>query len=527
MRVFANGKFISCEDENRIFSILVEENGRIAYTGDTLPDRYKTGNVIDLGGACVTPCFGDTHLHFISTCFLPLDVRGCKNIPEVLAKISEYIKTDHEKVIQGFGISAHTMEEKRLPTRQELDSVTDRPLALGKYDGHAGIVNSALIALLPPELQNHPQLNKETGECYSDAFQLLCAHSAKMGYVTPKFIMNNIPRVMDMLAKKGINLILPVEGLEGDSSPYDLTVGVDGQTPIRVLPFFQTMDIKEAMAKECRRVGGCFASQLDGCFGAEDAALREPYTSNPESSGWLLHSQETVNEFIKKANRAGMHLAIHAIGDAAIEQLIIAFEEALRDYPQKDHRHAIIHGDLFPKEYLERAGKLGLYCAVQTPFLTWPEEPLPYLVQVIGQRAYEKHPLPLMIDAGLTLANGSDNPSSQVDPIMGLYSSCNHPNPAYSVDIITALRMHTLNTAKFAFTEKDMGSLTVGKVADFVVFDRDLTETPREQLLDVKITDVYYGGRQYQSGQFKIRQLPLLWSVIKGKLRYNRNIKKL
>ncbi len=519
MIVFHNGRFFSCDEENETFQVLIADQGRIVYTGNEIPSGYQSAEKVDLNGCFVTPCFGDTHFHFTSTCFLPLDVRGTKNIPEVLELIRKYAENNRQKAMTVFGISAHTMAEKRLPLKSELDLATRKPLALAKYDGHAAILNSALIDMLPQEIKNHPQMNLETGECYSEAFQLLSDYSAAAGFVTPSFVMENVPRVMNHLASLGINLVMPVEGFEDDSSPYDLTRAIDGQTPIRVLPFLQTMKVADAVIKKCPRIGGCFANQLDGCFGAEDAALREPYTNRPESKGWLLYDQETVNDFLIKANRAGMQIAIHAIGDAAIEQLILGFEAALEDYPRPDHRHAIIHGDLFPKEYLEKAGKLGLYCALQTPFLTWPEEPLEYLVELIGKRAYEKHPLPLMIKAGITLANGSDNPSSLANPLMGLYACCNHPNPNYRIDIATALKMQTINAAKFAFLENEMGSLTVGKVADFVVFDRDLCAIPPDTILDAKIIAVYFGGKPYQT-PFTIKKSALVGSVIKGKINF-------
>lgn len=519
MKVFANGKFVSCEQENRFFRVLITDKGKIVYTGDDIPVIYRKYPVQDMGGRCITPCFGDTHMHFISTCFLPLDVRDCTTIPQVLEKIKAYAKTNKERAVEAFGISAHIMKEKRLPTRAELDSASQKPVLLAKYDGHSGILNSALIELLPYRIQHNHTLNCETGECTGEAFQLLCNFFAAAGFVRPSFVMQNIPRVLNHLAQFGINLIMPVEGLENDASTYYLADALDGQTPIRVQTFFHSLDVDEAVARGCKRIGGCFVNQLDGCFGACDAALREPYTNNPQSKGWLLHSQSAVNEFIKKANRAGLHIAIHAIGDAAIEQLIIAFEQALEDYPRTNHRHAIIHADLFPKEYLERAGKLGLYCAVQTPFLTWPEEPLEYLQEIIGDRALEKHPLPLMINAGLTLCNGSDNPSSQVNPLMGLYSSCNHPNSRYSVDIITALQMHTLNAAKFAFLDKEMGSLTEGKRADFVVFDQDITTMPKDQLLQAKIAEVYYGAKRYEK-PLRVAKLPLLWHVLSEEQKY-------
>lgn len=525
MRAFINGHFVSCEEENRFFSVLVEEHGKIVFTGNNLPDIYRDVKAIDLEGRCVIPCFGDTHLHFTSMCYTPLDVRGFDNIPMMLEKIRNYCKTAKEKVIISVGISENGVKERRLPTRLELDSCTDRPFALAKYDGHAGVMNTKFMELCPDEIKNHKDFNKDNGSCYSEAFAMLLVFVGDKGLITPMFTLNNMPRVINKLASLGINLITPVEGLGANQSPYDIVNTLDRQTPIRVKPFFQTMEAKDGVAKGCERVGGCFVNQLDGCFGAEDAALREPYTNNPNNKGWLTYDQETVDKFVIEANRAGMQIAIHAIGDAAIVQAIIAFEKALTDFPREDHRHTIIHADLFPKEYLDRAGKLGLYCAIQTPFLTWKEEPLEYLEKIIGDRAFEKHPLPLMLESGLILANGSDCPCTEVNPLMGLYSCCNHPNPKYRIDIITALKMHTLNCAKLAFLEKEMGSLMVGKVADFIVLDRDITSIETSQILNVKILGVYFGGKKYDK-KFKLNKISLLVGMIKGKRKYQRNIKK-
>ncbi|WP_350343153.1 amidohydrolase family protein [Proteinivorax tanatarense] len=518
MRVFYNGKFISCEEENSIFSVLIEENGYIVYTGNDIPSEYNNFEHINMYGKCVTPCFGDTHLHFTSACLLSLDVRDCSSIPEVIDLMKNFANNNKkDKVVGAFGISKHIMKEKRLPHKNELDIISERPVLLVKYDGHAGVLNSKFIEILPQELKKHGELNESTGECSGEAFQKLCQFAAKIKLIEPSMILKKIPSLMDQLAQLGINLIMPVEGLEGDDSGYDLMVALDRQTPIRVLPFLQTMDIEKAIKKKCKRVGGCFVNQLDGCFGAKDAALKQPYNDEKNNYGWLVYSQEEIENFVKKAHENEIQLALHAIGDAAVEQAVNAFEKVLKDDLSKDHRHAIIHGDLFPKEYIQKAGRLKLYCAVQTPFLTWPEEPLEYLLEVIGDRAYQKHPLPLMLESGITVANGSDHPSSRVNPLMGLYSCCNHPNEKYRVDILTALKMHTLHTAELAHMEDTMGSLTVGKVADFVVFDRDITITHCEDLLDVNIDSVYYGGELYRKNSFKISNIKLILHVLKSK----------
>ncbi len=118
-----------------------------------------------------------------------------------------------------------------------------------------------------------------------------------------------------------------------------------------------------------------FCHALDGCFGSEDAALKEPYTNNPKNRGTLFYTQEEVNNFVREANRAHLQVALHAIGDAAIEQALNAFDAALKDFPRADHRHIIIHADLMSEAAIERAARLNLCIALQTPFLYWRQEP--------------------------------------------------------------------------------------------------------------------------------------------------------
>jgi len=315
--------------------------------------------------------------------------------------------------------------------------------------------------------------------------------------ISPEESRDLFDKTIHKFLSRGYNLLVPVEVMSNSNVNVELTQANDGKTPLRFRTFFQTLDVDKTLECGYKRVGGCYLSALDGCFGAEDAALREPYSSDPNNKGWLVYDQKTITDFAVKANRAGLQICLHAIGDAAIEQCILAYEAALADFPREDHRHIILHADLFPQEYLERAGKLGLYCAVQTEFVQWKEEPLEFLVGALGDRAYEKHPLTKMIAAGLVLANGSDSPCTHSNPINSIHCACNHPKAEYSVDILTALKMSTLYPAMLTFDEADMGSLTDGKVADFVVLDRDILHVPREAIRDIEIEEIYHGGVPY------------------------------
>ena len=166
MRVFKNADFISCEDENRIFKYLVEKGGKIIFTGDQLPEIYTSVEQVDLKNRCVVPAFADTHMHFASFAFFNsgLDCRDVHDFAELGDLISKYIaQGKKEKVILGFGCSAHTVKEKRLPEKVDLDKITHHPLMIVKYDGHAAVGNTAMIEKLPVSILAEPGFDAKTG----------------------------------------------------------------------------------------------------------------------------------------------------------------------------------------------------------------------------------------------------------------------------------------------------------------------------------------------------------------------------
>ncbi|MRR39052.1 metal-dependent hydrolase with the TIM-barrel fold protein, partial [bacterium] len=357
-------------------------------------------------------------------------------------------------VILGFGCAAHTAREKRLPERRDLDRISSHPIMIVKYDGHASVGNTALIEKLPKPVLNDPGFDKETGWFYLNAFYQAVNCITKS--VSLPRVFRNLMAGSDYLARKGIGLVHTVEGV---GFPLDLDVDVARLAarglPQRFRTYFQTMDVNKVLRRKMPCIGGCFATALDGCFGSEDAALRKPYAHDPGNSGTLFYSQKTVNDFVKTANRNNLQVSMHAIGDAAIDQALNAYEEALQDYPRQDHRHVIIHADLMDEETISRAAGLGICIALQTPFLDWRQEPVEYLQSILGDRIEKLIPLRSMLDHGLMLAGGSDAPTTLPDPMAAIHAACNHPNPDQSIPVLDALRMHTSLGARLSFDENE------------------------------------------------------------------------
>jgi len=526
MKVF-HGKIISLDSENHIYQYLVEDEGRIAYLGDVLPSEYGNGtSMIELGDKTLIPAFGDGHLHFSNWALFAasyFDVREARDIQEIQEIIRDFLRNKgNPKMILAFGVSKHSVREKRLITRLELDQACQNiPLMIVCYDGHSAVFNSAMLKKFPDEVKNLPGFYGDDGNLFHEAYYEGVDFATSL--LPPLDLVNSILKGYDLLADYGIGTIHATEGV-GFPNDLDITLvsliakARTRKNNFQTRLFFQTMDVDKVLNRDLPRIGGCFATALDGCFGATDAALHEPYSNDPGNKGILYHQEEEVFEFAKTANRAGLQIEMHAIGDAAVTRAVDAIESALQDHPREDHRHTIIHACLIKPEDLRRIAALGIGITLQPGFLISPLEPVEYLEDILGERVYASSPLRSILDAGIHLSGGSDAPVTHPDPIEGIYGACNHPyDPEQSLTIEEALRMYTYEIAWTSFDEKDRGSLEEGKVADLVILNQDPLALDPRDLLSLKVDKLILSGEEYQRGM----GIPgMLWnSLASGKVK--------
>ncbi len=505
-----HGKILSLDQNNRIFNYLVEDQGRISYVGDFLPSEYPADDsVIELGCRVLMPSFGDGHMHFSNWALIAVssfDVRKARNIAEIQENIRNFIVRNKKvKAIVAFGASKHSVTEKRLITRTELDQACSGiPLIIICYDGHSAICNTRLIDKFPDKVKDMAGFQADTGHLFREAYFAGTDYATSL--VSPLDLVKSIIKGYDRLAEKGIGLIHATEGI-GFPRDLDMTLvsliakAQTRRSRFQTRLFFQTRDVAKVRKRQLPRIGGCFATAIDGCFGACDAALHEPYCHDPDNQGIFFQSETAVFEFVKKANRAGLQVEMHAIGDAAVSRAVSAIESALLDFPRKDHRHTIIHACLIRPEDLEKIAELGIGITLQPGFLISPLEPVEYLHDILGSRVNGSSPLRSIIDAGIHLSGGSDAPVIDPDPIEGIYGACNHPyDPEQSVSIIDALKMFTYEVAWMTFDEKDRGSLEKGKIADMVILNQDPLQLDPKDLRCLKVEQLFLNGKEYQPG---------------------------
>ena len=526
MQIF-HGTIITCDKDNHVFSYLVEDKGKIVHVGNHLPEIYANAKQVELEEKALIPSFGDGHIHFSNWALIAasfFDIRSAHNFAETGEMIQAFMaKNEKSKLVLCFGASKHRVEEKRLITRQELDVFcSDKPLIMFCYDGHSCIINSYLLTKLPENIDKMRGFDKDTGQLFNEAYYAATDFATSM--VPPLTLVKSIIKGYDLLAQKGIGMIHPVEGI---GFPMDMDVTLVSliaraqtkKNSFQTRLFFQTMDVKKVLKKKLPRIGGCFATALDGCFGACDAALVDPYSNDPHNKGILFYKDEEVNKFVRQANRAGLQIEMHAIGDAATHQAVMAIEKALKDFPRKDHRHTIIHACLISPEDLKKCAKLGIGITLQPGFLISPLEPVEYLAEILGSRIKTGSPLRNMINSGIHLSTGSDAPVTHPDPIEAIYGACNHPYDAdQSVSIQQALKMATYEVARTTFDEHQRGSLEQGKMADMVVLNQNPLEMNPKDLLLLKTERLYLSGKTYQP------KMSIFKTVISGLFQSNRNI---
>ncbi|MBQ7486220.1 MAG: amidohydrolase family protein, partial [Clostridia bacterium] len=347
------GAVLSVNRSNEVFRYLAQDNGKIVYVGNELPEQYAAAERVKLGRRALVPAFVDSHQHFasFSTFRAGLNVMDAESNAEIADMIRDFAARSQKKTLICFGASPYSVREGRLISRAELDAVCpDKEIMVVKYDGHACIVNSKLLEKMDSRVRNLRGYHPDTGEMNQEAFFRFSDYIS--GSLSLIDLMRNMMDAVDFMASRGIGMVHTVSGV-GFAMNLDITFeklfakSLTNGFQLRVFP--QPMDIRVAARRNLPRMGGCFESALDGCFGSHDAAMREPYTDAEGGTGVLYYSDEKVTEFCKAANRAGLQIEMHAIGDLAFDQATRALKAALDDCPRRDHRHGIIH-DCLPTE---------------------------------------------------------------------------------------------------------------------------------------------------------------------------------
>ena len=497
------GAILSVNQGDEVFKYLVEDKGIIVYVGNDLPQRYACAEIIDLGEKALAPSFVDTHQHFASFSIFHagLNVMDAGSNEEISGMVADfYARSGNAKTLIAFGASPYSVRERRLISREELDKVCpDKEIMVVKYDGHACIVNSKLLQKIDGKVSSLRGYHPDTGEMNQEAFFKVSDYIT--GSLSVVDLFSKMQAAADYEASMGIGMVHTVSGV-GFVANLDITTeklfakSLDNGFQVRVFP--QSMDVGVATSRKLPRIGGCFECALDGCFGSHDAAMNEPYLDGGD--GVLYYDDEKVTEFCIKANRAGLQIEMHAIGDKAFDQATRCLKAALDDFPREDHRHGIIHDCLPTEEGIRICRDYHIQMPVQSAFINWKQEPDEYLESIMGaERTSRLNPVKTFRDNGIVVSLGSDAPCTSPDPIVWIDRCVNNPVVSERVTVQDALRMATYNGCYASFDEKERGSLEEGKIADMVILSANPYEIPSEAIKELRVESLILSGEPYRS----------------------------
>jgi predicted amidohydrolase YtcJ len=474
---------------------------------------------VDLRGRALLPGFIDTHLHPIMMLYFEMnaDLAGVESIGQLQQRLREAARgRSPGDWVVGLRFEDQELDAPRLPSRHDLDrACPERPALVVKHDGHMVIANTRAIEAAglhagTPDPEGGT-IDREEGGYPSGIFREAAAALALAPVPTPAIeaLRASARSCFGRLASFGITsagaiLQTDEEGPAGapgalesvamqlllDEMPLGLYCILIGSEVEKVLAARRTALADEAAG---HRVGG-LKIYSDGTFGSCTACMREPFDDQPDRSGFLTLDEEEIYRRMRDAHRAGLQIAIHAIGDEANRRCIDLYQRLLVEYPRRDHRHRIEHASLLDGEMIARMARLGLVVSTQPLFI--PSEK-GWLHQRLGpERARMVYPLRSLLEAGVVVAGASDAPVESPDVLHAIQCCVTREGfeRGQVIRAEQAVRMYTLDAAYAQFQESEKGSISPGKRADLVVLSANPVSVPAEEIREIRVEETLVGG---------------------------------
>lgn len=522
--VVLNGRIYTSDGTRPIVQAMAIRGGRVVFTGDAAGARALVGantRTLDLQGRTVIPGMTDAHAHVVGLgeTLQSVDLMDTRSYEEVIARVVERAKdTPKGQWVLGRGWDQNDWGNTAWPTHDALSrAVPDHPVLLTRVDGHASLVNAA--AMRAANLTRNSQ-SPAGGEIIKDAQGNptgVLVDNAKnlVSRVVPPPTREQVKEMItDAIAEMHRFGLTGVHdaGASGQTLELYEELGREGKLNIRL--YAMISDHQPTIEAWFRRgpLVGAYDGTLwvrsiklyqDGALGSRGAALLEPYTDDPRTSGLLVSPAEHIKDVASRALVAGFQVNTHAIGDRGNRLVLDSYEAALKERPTADHRFRIEHAQILHADDIPRFAQLGVIPSMQgshqTSDMYWAGNRLGE-GRLRGAYAWRS-----LLNSNVVIPNGSDFPVEYVNPLFSFNASVSRQDgngwpaggwyPEQRMTREEALFSMTLWAAYAGFQEAELGSLTPGKRADFVVLDRDILRVPTSDILGTQVLSTWVGGR--------------------------------
>ncbi len=526
--VLLNGKIWTVNAFQLEVEAVAVVGNRIAAIGSTKDIRRWVGaktKVIDLKGKRVVPGFNDAHVHFLDggAGLASVQLRDAASPEEFRKRIGEFAAKlpkgrPYRWVLNG-NWDHENWTPANLPTRQLIDAVTpDNPVFINRLDGHMALVNSLALKLAGITRDTKdPDGGTIVRDANGEPTGVL--KDAAMNFVykvipdpTEAEMIESVKAAMRYAAENGVTSVQDMSASPAVLGVYqtllrrgELTVRISGHQPLSEWQRLASVGIRANFGNDKLKVGG-LKGFADGSLGSTTALFFAPYLDDPNTAGLPsdeMFPESKMRDRILAADKAGLQLAIHAIGDKANQAILNFFAEAERQNGTRDRRFRIEHAQHLRPEEIKRFASQRVIASMQ-PYHAiddgrWAEN------RIGAERAKGTYAFRSLLDAGAVLAFGSDWFVAPMEPLMGIYGAVTRRTldgkrpsgwvPEQKITVAEAVKAFTLGAAFASFDETVKGSIEVGKLADFAVLSADIFNINPVEIEKAKVVMTIFDGR--------------------------------
>jgi predicted amidohydrolase YtcJ len=529
--ILVNGKVWTENPAQPVAQAVALDGSTILAVGDDAAIRKLAGpgaRIVDLAGRLLLPGFNDSHVHFLvgGESLTTVQLRTANSQAELKERVAQFART----LPNGAWIRDGLWDHERwtppvLPTHQLIDSVSgDHPAFLWRLDGHTALANALAMKLagidrstkdVPGGEIERDKDGNPTG-IFKDAATSLVVRV--MPRLSPEERDRAMQAAMREAAAHGVTSVQNMADSSEDRGQPDnfrefqkldragkLTVRIYESMPVRDWKTLADLGIVAPFGGPRLRIGNLKAF-ADGSIGSATAWMDEPFANDPAKSGLASPDLLDIEHFydsLRQADKAGLQISIHAIGDRANRTILDLYARLERENGPADRRLRIEHAQhLHPEDYA-RFAKLGVIASMQ-PYHAIDDGR--WVESVIGpERIKSSYAWKSLLDAGATLAFGSDWPVAPLDPVMGIYAATTRRTldgknpegwvPEQRITVAQAVHAYTMGSAFAEHQEKVKGSIEPGKLADLVVLSQDIFAIPPEAIEKTRVEMTIFDGK--------------------------------
>lgn len=488
--------------------------------------------LLDLEGKFVCAGFNDSHMHLLnygqSLNAVPM-AQHTQSLAELLRAIREFYESRSfasGQWLMGRGWNQDYFQDtNRMPNRHDLDQIsTQIPICAIRCCGHCLVVNTKALEILGVTGQTpSPEGGRigmedgaPDGRFYDNAMELVYA---KVPLPDKETLKNYIRSACRALNSYGVTSSQSDDYCVFRQIPWQIIndayreLEESGELTVRVYEQsnFETLDSLREFVEAGNKTGtgtdmfkiGPLKMLGDGSLGARTAYMSKPYADDPSTKGIPVFTRETFHEMIGYAHANDMQVAVHAIGDGCLDDVLSAYEKALVEHPKEEHRHGIVHCQITRPEQLKKMAELKLHIYAQAIFLDYD---IHIIEERVGkEKAASSYAWKTLWKNGVTVSNGTDCPVELPDVIACIQCAVtrmtlkDHLGPYLPEEAFTvqeAIDSYTINGAKASFEENVKGLIQPGHLADFVILSGNPFETDAQSLKDISVCATYLAGKK-------------------------------